>query len=197
MRFLLRGLVFLGAAVVCAAVSNRLAGPERKLRWFASAGAAVKTSASGESAGNRPAATRATAPQGASGGANPAGSLSPHPDKPWVEISGDQVAALYARKDVPFLDARRSSVYRDGHIARARSFPVWEAEVDDRVKTFYGEGHDPNAPIVVYCSGGDCEDSHMLAQKLFFAGFNAVFVYKDGFPDWVERGLPVTKGSEP
>ena len=26
---------------------------------------------------------------------------------------------------------------------------------------------DPKQPVVIYCSGGDCEDSHMLAQKLF------------------------------
>ena len=69
--------------------------------------------------------------------------------------------------------------------------------MDDKVKAFFGEGHDPNGPIVVYCSGGDCEDSHMLGQKLFFAGFNDVLVYKDGFPDWVKRGLPVAKGDKP
>ena len=188
MGFILRGLVLLGAAVVCAAVSNALAGPERKLHWFARA----------EATAFKPAATPA-APAADPPAVPPAGTgeLSPHPDRPWVEISGDQVAALYARGNVPFLDARRSAAYREGHIKGARPFPVWEADVDDRVKTFFGEGHDPNAPIVVYCTGGDCEDSHMLAQKLFFAGFNAVFVYKDGFPDWQKRGLPAAKGDTP
>jgi len=28
-------------------------------------------------------------------------------------------------------------------------------------------------------------------------GFNALFVYKDGFPGWQKRGLPVTKGGKP
>ena len=28
-------------------------------------------------------------------------------------------------------------------------------------------------------------------------GFDNVLVYKDGYPDWVKRGLPVTKGDEP
>ena len=189
MRFILRGLVLLGAAVVCAAVSNALAGPERRLHWFASAKATVNKP------GIPPTGPAADPPAGVP--ATGAGELSPHPDKPWVEISGDRVAALFARGDVPFLDARRSSVYRESHIKGARPFPVWEADVDDRVKDFYGEGHDPNAAIVVYCTGGDCEDSHMLAQKLFFAGFNAVFVYKDGFPDWQKRALPVATGDKP
>ena len=54
---------------------------------------------------------------------------------------------------------------------------------------------DQSAPIVVYCSGGDCEDSHMLSEKLYIVGFDNVLVYKDGYPDWVKRGLPVTKGA--
>ena len=121
----------------------------------------------------------------------------PHPDKAWVEVSGDDVVALFARKNVLFLDARRSSVYRDGHIAGARPYSVWEADVDDKVKALFAEGLDQSAPIVVYCSGGECEDSHMLAEKLYRVGFDNVLVYKDGFPDWQKRGLAVTGGVQP
>jgi rhodanese-related sulfurtransferase len=186
MGFLRRALAFLAAAVVCAAVSNALAGPERKVRWI------------GAAAENGPTPVVA-APVSASPSsvAVAKAEFPPHPDKPWVEVSGDDVAALHARGGVSFLDARRTSVYREGHIAGARPFSVWEADVDEKVKGFYGEGHDAGAPIVVYCSGGDCEDSHMLGQKLFFAGFNNVLVYKDGFPDWVKRGLAVAKGEKP
>ena len=88
-------------------------------------------------------------------------------------------------------------MYADGHISGARSLPVWESDIGDRVKGLYEEGLDQNAPIVIYCSGGDCEDSHMLAEKLYMVGFNALFVYKDGFPGWQKRGLPVTKGGKP
>jgi rhodanese-related sulfurtransferase len=52
-------------------------------------------------------------------------------------------------------------------------------------------------PILVYCSGGDCEDSHMLAQKLWGVQFNNVYVYKDGFPDWQKRGGSIHTGSNP
>jgi rhodanese-related sulfurtransferase len=123
-------------------------------------------------------------------------SFPPHPDKPWVDISGEQAELLHGR-GVPFLDARRTSVFREGHIAGARAFSVWEADIDDKLKTFFSEGLDPGGPIVVYCSGGDCEDSHMLAQKLFLIGFDNVLVYRDGFPDWQRRGLPVRTGETP
>lgn len=120
----------------------------------------------------------------------------PHPDKPAVEISPGDVEVLYRRKAL-FLDARRSEVYAEAHIAGARSFPVWEADVADRVKALYEEGLDQQAPIVVYCSGGNCEDSHMLAEKLYMVGFDNVLIYKEGFPDWQKRSLPVSKGASP
>ncbi|MDQ5872260.1 MAG: rhodanese-like domain-containing protein, partial [Acidobacteriota bacterium] len=61
----------------------------------------------------------------------------------------------------------------------------------------YEEGLDQQAPVVVYCSGGNCEDSHMLAEKLYMVGFDNVLIYKDGFPDWEKRGLAISKGTDP
>ena len=118
----------------------------------------------------------------------------PRHGQPFVEISGDAASWLHAR-GVLFLDARRSKDYAQGHVAGARSFPVWEADlVRERVETLVGEGRDGSVPVVLYCSGGDCEDSHMLAQMLFGAGFENLLVYRDGFPDWVKRGGAVAAG---
>jgi rhodanese-related sulfurtransferase len=125
--------------------------------------------------------------------------FQPHPDKASVDVSGDEVAALYAAGAL-FLDARRTSVYEEGHIAGARSFSVWESDIDDKVNKLFEERPDPadqNKPIVIYCSGGACEDSHMLAQKLWGIQFNNVYVYKDGFPDWQKRGGAVRTGANP
>jgi rhodanese-related sulfurtransferase len=119
----------------------------------------------------------------------------PHPDKPYVEISGEDAARLYAA-GVPFLDARRTSVFEEGHVAGARPVSVWESDVDEKVMALIGE-RDGKEPLVLYCSGGDCEDSHLLAQKLWGAGFNGVLVYRDGFPDWVKRGGAVRRGAAP
>ncbi len=187
-RFVSEAIVCLLLAIAAAAASNALAGPGRKLRWVA---------AQGQSSG-RPEAghARTTPPAGGAAGAPPGASPSfqPHPDKAWVEISGDEAAALFSGKSAPFLDARRTSVYEQGHIAGARPFSVWEADIDDKVKAFFQEGQNQSAPVVVYCSGGECEDSHMLAERLHQFGFNNALVYAGGFPDWEKRGLPVEKG---
>ncbi len=114
--------------------------------------------------------------------------------QPFVEITGEAAAWLHAR-GVLFLDARRSKDFAQGHVSGARSFPVWEAEVvRERVEGLVAEGRDLSLPVVLYCSGGDCEDSHMLAQTLFGAGFENLLVYRDGFPDWVKRGGAVRTG---
>jgi rhodanese-related sulfurtransferase len=123
----------------------------------------------------------------------------PHPDSAYVEIGYDAVAELH-RRGALFLDARRTSVYEEGHIAGARPFSVWESDVDDKVMTLFDERGDPEQqkqPIVIYCSGGDCEDSHMLAEKLWGIQFNNVLVYKDGYPDWVRRRGATRQGSNP
>ncbi len=114
--------------------------------------------------------------------------------QPFVEITGEAAAWLHAR-GVLFLDARRSKDFAQGHVSEARSFPVWEAEVvKERVEGLVAEGRDLSLPVVLYCSGGDCEDSHMLAQTLFGAGFENLLVYRDGFPDWIKRGGAVRTG---
>lgn len=118
----------------------------------------------------------------------------PTPDKPFVEISGADAAWLHANGAL-FLDARRSSIFEQGHIAGARSVSVWESDVDDKVARLLEEGRDQKMPIVVYCSGGACEDSHMLSQKLWGVFFENVLVYKDGFPDWQQRGGAVRTGA--
>jgi rhodanese-related sulfurtransferase len=191
-------VAIIAAAVIAAAVSNALAGGERKLRWIGSYGEAPRPRVPAASPTVSAPAGGASASVTPSGAATAGGKeFAPHPDKAWLEISGDDVAALHGRGNVLFLDARRSSVYRDGHITGARSVSVWEADVEDKVRGLFSEGRDQSAPIVVYCSGGDCEDSHMLGQKLYFVGFDNVLVYKDGFPDWQKRGLPVSKGDAP
>lgn len=122
-----------------------------------------------------------------------------HPDQPYVEIAFADVKWLHD-KSVLFLDARRTSVYEQGHIPGARAYSVWESDIDDKVRKLFDERGDPREqtlPIVIYCSGGDCEDSHMLAQKLWGIQFNNLYVYKDGFPDWQQHGGTVHTGANP
>jgi len=119
----------------------------------------------------------------------------PHPDKPYVEVTGGDAAWLVAQ-GVLVVDARRTKDYEAGHVAGARNISPWEGDADAKVTALVNEARDPAQPVLVYCSGGDCEDSHMLSQRLFGGGFNNLLVYRDGWPDWVERGGKSAAGPE-
>ena len=194
-RPLIQAILLIVISAVIAVVANAMAGRERRLILPGFYPNALRVP---------PKAAPAPAPAAAKpvptpAPAQPAEVFEPHPDTAYVEIGYDDVMQLH-RQGALFLDARRSSVYEEGHIAGARPFSVWEADVDDKVMRLFDERPDPaqqNQPIVIYCSGGACEDSHMLAEKLWGIQFNNVYVYKDGYPDWVSRGGPVKQGPTP
>jgi rhodanese-related sulfurtransferase len=168
--------ILAGLALLFAAVSNLTARPERRLDWIGRSSPVPKAPAPAT-----PAAT-AAAPS----------DFPPHPDKPFLEISPEQAKVLFDRGAL-FADARRTEVFREGHVRGARSFSVWEADLDGKLLALSQEGRDLTQPIVAYCSGGDCEDSHQLAERLWSIGFNNVLVYRDGFPDWEKRGWPIER----
>jgi len=99
----------------------------------------------------------------------------------------------YAADLIVFIDARDDRHYAEGHIPGAYQF--------DR---YYPEKHLPAVlpvclsatKIVVYCTGGDCEDSEFAALTLKDAGapLERIVVYAGGMTEWAAKGLPVEFG---
>jgi rhodanese-related sulfurtransferase len=110
------------------------------------------------------------------------------------EISAATAYAEYQAGGVIFLDARRSSQYEEAHVAGARSLSLWEADFEDRLDAFLNL-EDPGAPIIIYCRGQKCEDSHQVALRLLQANFTNVRIIKEGFPGWQDAGYPVESGA--
>ena len=95
---------------------------------------------------------------------------------------------LYDTGHVLFVDARSFEDFNDGHVKGAVSLPV--GQYDDQIDLFL-EVHDLDSPIVTYCSGRTCEDSHRLAQLLMERGYMNISVMIDGFPGWEAEGYPI------
>jgi rhodanese-related sulfurtransferase len=113
---------------------------------------------------------------------------------PIREITGPEAWQAF-EAGRPFLDARRRAEFAEGHIAGAWCTPVWESDLDERLLSFKAVRRPgPEDPIVIYCSGGDCKDSHLLAAKLLNEGYGHLLIYRDGFPDWLAQKHPVEKG---
>ena len=98
---------------------------------------------------------------------------------------------LWRVGEAVFVDARRAPAYDQGHVPAARNAPAAEAE-----KTLPQPLMDlpRGRPVVVYCEGGDCQSSLLLAKRLHDEGFRDVRVMTGGFDEWAKAGLPVEKG---
>lgn len=92
-----------------------------------------------------------------------------------------------------FVDARDDEHYQAGHIPGAYQFDSYHME-KYLMATLPACLAATN--VVVYCNGGDCEDSEFTAITLNQAGMplDKLFIYAGGFPQWATNGLPVETG---
>jgi len=212
---------YVALALVCAWVANTFAGPTRRLSWWMKeptrpANSSLSTSsAPAQLSVSAPTPPISSRPSGKDLRATPIDKLiapvsAPPPDpkaevmarfpplvtEAQAAIHGDEAAWLHAKGAV-FLDARRTAVYVEGHIPGAKNFSAWEDGLPEKVDQLALFTADLKLPVVIYCSGGDCHDSHLVAQKLWLAGFRNLRIYTDGYPDWEARKLPVAKGGKP
>lgn len=94
---------------------------------------------------------------------------------------------------VVFVDARDERYYLEGHIPGAYNFDHYRPEKQlPKVLAVGGTAEQ----IVVYCAGGDCEDSEFAAVTLSQAGVPAdrLFVFPGGIAEWTTNGLPLEVG---
>ena len=94
-----------------------------------------------------------------------------------------------------FVDARNEADYQRGHVPGAWLFDPYQPE-----KYFPAVVPPAQAAdiIVVYCHGGDCDDSLSAATLLKQVGVSAekMYVYGGGFGEWLILGQPVETGPQ-
>lgn len=96
----------------------------------------------------------------------------------------------YSQGHLLILDARNDQHYRTAHIPGALQFDHYRAEA--HLATVIPASLAAEQ-IVVYCTGGDCEDSEFAALMLRDAGIpnERLFIYAGGMADWIAARLPV------
>ena len=95
---------------------------------------------------------------------------------------------------VVFIDARDEPHYLAGHIPGAHEFDPYRPE------NYFADVLplcQSAEQIVVYCNGGDCDDSEAAAILLRDVGIpnSKIFVFGGGLPMWKTNGLPVETGA--
>ena len=96
--------------------------------------------------------------------------------------------SIFDKGEALFVDARSQNDYENGHIPGAVSLPMGQFEAGIE---FFLNRYPPDQPIVTYCSGRTCEDSHDLAHALSDVGFTDVRIFIDGIPGWEAEGYPI------
>ena len=99
----------------------------------------------------------------------------------------------FKQNTVVFIDARDEEHYREGHIPGAYEFDPYHPE-----KYFATVLPVCKAAqqIVVYCNGGDCDDSETAAILLRDIGIanQKLLIYGGGITEWTAQGLPLETG---
>lgn len=92
-----------------------------------------------------------------------------------------------------FVDARHTETFEEGHIPGAHQCFPFEIEkcIDELM-----EHAEPADKVIVYCNGGDCEDSVFMCRELLAAGlaYDQVFLYEGGWKEWEKNGQPIETG---
>lgn len=111
-------------------------------------------------------------------------------EKLGYEISVAQAHSLF-ELGIPFLDARHDEDFEKGHVQGAIRIAADEFAARAQELMPFHPG-----PVVIYCSGGQCDASHNLAKLLVEAKFTQVHVMTDGYPGWQAAGFPTAKGTK-
>ena len=106
-----------------------------------------------------------------------------------VEINNPStVFNIVKNREMTILDVRPVFTFEAGHLPGAQSFPLESFDEDfPRLTRLVTR----DTPILVYCSGFECTDSHTYAQQLRDLDFKRVSVYGGGFSQWQEMGFDI------
>jgi rhodanese-related sulfurtransferase len=94
-----------------------------------------------------------------------------------------------------FIDARNDQHFEEGHIPGAVQFDPYHVE-----QYLDAAAAKANAAekVIVYCNGGDCEDSIYACRELLTAGvpYESIYLFEGGWKEWSAAQQPVSPGRE-
>lgn len=118
----------------------------------------------------------------------------PNKIAPAATVGLNEFHSAVDNKSALILDARPSVFFEQGHVPGALNLARDDFARDYReLAGVMDAAHDK--PVFVYCSGGECHDSRLVANALLNLGFSNVRVFTGGWNDWSAAGLPASTGS--
>lgn len=122
-----------------------------------------------------------------------------HLQHPYQEITYDEVFELLNDPNTAmglnvFVDARNDEQYNEGHIPGALQCDPYNVGlyIDNIIDYVAGA-----EKVVVYCGGGECEDSIFMCRELIEMDvpMEAIYLFVGGWKEWSDNGSPIETGS--
>jgi len=108
------------------------------------------------------------------------------------EISREEVQILVQSNGrTLLLEVLPRDYYERGHLPGARNAPL-----DGLEHVVRKLAPSLDRPLVTYCSGPTCSNSHLAARRLRDLGYRDVRVFTGGKAAWREAGLPFESSAE-
>lgn len=129
------------------------------------------------------------------------GILTPENIAGITRVGAGDVVKLMAANAIA-VDTRTVKEYEQAHIAGAVSAPYiehslkdpnYEAALDD-FSALDKLPHD--RPLIFFCNGPECWKSYKASRMAKAKGVKQVYWYRGGMPEWMEKGMPVSKKAE-
>jgi rhodanese-related sulfurtransferase len=99
-------------------------------------------------------------------------------------ITYEQIKARLDDPNFVIIDARSPEEYAEGMIGDAKNIFPYEDEGEYFKKIFtLPQGK----KYLIYCTGGNCDLSHKLAEDMKNSGFTNIFIYTGGWEEWVTK----------
>jgi rhodanese-related sulfurtransferase len=188
-RVLLEALLVVAVGTIVAFAANALSHRGLKL---------TKDYFHGETLPVARAKTNRTAVVASSTNAAPDPVIARLKEKGLQVVNGEQAMELfhdplYQQGAIIFIDARNDEHYQGGHIPGAYQFDNYHPE--NYMGTVFPLCQSAQK-IVIYCSGGNCEDSQFAALTLRDAQVpnEKLFVFTGGVTEWTNRGYAIEVG---
>lgn len=104
--------------------------------------------------------------------------------KGYKEIDAGQLKSMMDTGDPLVVFPLSSIEYRDRHIAGSVNIPLHKLKAE--------LPKDKNRAMVFYCLGVKCTASWRAAEKAVKLGYENVYAFRKGLPEWLAAGYPTT-----
>ena len=111
-------------------------------------------------------------------------------------IELDEFQAFVSEGRGLVIDARPELFFKLGHVPGAINLPreTFESDYPRRRNKLSAARA---GEIALYCSEANCPDSSIVADLLGRLGYGRLLIYKEGWDEYSQTGMPIEKGDAP